>query len=92
MDVPPEVSTECSDSIFHCNRLTPTERKDCDCRLMKALRPECIPLTPTQRDKLVQLLIKHSDIFALQDEELGMKSIAEHKIDTEGCPPIKQYE
>ena len=86
----PEVSTGCSNGLFNCNRLTITEHGDRNHRWIQALRPECTPLTLTQRDELVHLLMKYGDVLALEDEDLGTTSITEHVIDTEGHPPINR--
>ena len=45
-------------------------------------------VSEVQKKGLVELLLQHSEAFALKDEELGETSIVEHAIDTKDAPPV----
>ena len=47
-------------------------------------------LEPHVADGLKQLLIKHADVFATSDEDLGRTNVVEHHIDTGNSAPIRQ--
>ena len=45
-------------------------------------------VSEVQKKGLVELLLRHSEAFALTDEELGETSIVEHAINTKDAPPV----
>lgn len=47
-------------------------------------------LTPTQRDKLRDLLASHQDAFSKTDSDYGYTTAVTHNIPTREAPPIKQ--
>ena len=47
-------------------------------------------LNALQVEKFKQLLKKSTDVFALNDSELGCTDIVSHSIDTGDKPPVKQ--
>ena len=67
---------------------TPPERL---AQLCHALQLDQTELTLAQRDSLVQVLACYSDVFALNDDELGTTHVVEHSIDTGEAQPIRQY-
>ena len=78
------VDTLCSNrsEVNNCNR---------DVHLCQALGVDAMKLTLTQKDELVKLLLQYSDVFALEEKELGVTSAAQHTIDTGDHPPIHQH-
>ena len=60
-------------------------------QLCHALQLDQTELTLAQRDSLVQVLACYSDVFALNDDELGTTHVVEHSIDTGEAQPIRQY-
>ena len=60
-------------------------------QLCRALRLDETGLTLSQRDRLASVLKTYSDVFALNDEELGTTSVVEHSIDTGDAEPVRQY-
>ena len=67
-------------------------RDDSQCcsKLIKALNLPASKLNSGETDKLKALLLKFSDVFALDDSELGRTSVVCHSIDTGDRKPIKQ--
>ena len=59
-------------------------------KLIKALNLPASKLNSGEMDKLKALLLKFSDVFALDDSELGRTSVVRHSIDTGDRKPIKQ--
>ena len=59
-------------------------------RLFAALQLDKGTLTDEQFQRLKGLIGENSDVFALQDSELGHTNLVEHKVDTGDHPPIKQ--
>ncbi|KAL1260059.1 hypothetical protein QQF64_007886 [Cirrhinus molitorella] len=47
-------------------------------------------LTETQRRKLQDLLVKHSDVFSNSDTDFGYTTAVTHSVPTGDAPPIKQ--
>ncbi len=47
-------------------------------------------LTETQRRKLQDLLVKHSDVFSRNDSNFGYTTAVTHSVPTGDAPPIKQ--
>ncbi len=47
-------------------------------------------LTETQRRKLQDLLVKHSDVFSRNDSDFGYTTAVTHSVPTGDAPPIKQ--
>ena len=47
-------------------------------------------LNREQREKVKQLLLRNSTLFAQDDCELGKTNVIKHKIKTDGTPPIRQ--
>ena len=60
-------------------------------QLCRALLLDETGLTLSQRDRLASVLKTYSDVFALNDEELGTTSVVEHSIDTGDAEPVRQY-
>ena len=59
-------------------------------QLIKLLDLPVGKLNPDELDQLKKLLIRSSDVFALNDNELGCTGLVKHTIDTGDHPPIKQ--
>ena len=93
---PKEITEQVPEADIQVNAL---EAKPCsvpyskerEVALMKALGMDVSKLTLEQRDELTRLVLSYQDVFAMEDEELGVTSLVEHKIDTQGATPIKQY-
>ena len=66
-------------------------RTERDAKLLRMLGIDATRLTLSQRDELVGLVLQYQDVFALDDEELGVTSVVQHQIDTGDATPIKQY-
>ena len=47
-------------------------------------------LTATQKEQLVNLLVKYKETLSLSKSDLGECNVLTHKIDTSNCAPIKQ--
>ena len=50
----------------------------------------CQNLSPVEKEQLYQLLIAYSDIFGMQQSDLGRTDCIRHKIDTGNAAPIRQ--
>ena len=87
--VPEGPSSEKRDLPLVC-RIEATE-PDRFAQLCRALRLDETGLTLSQRDRLASVLKTYSDVFALNDEELGTTSVVEHSIDTGDAEPVRQY-
>ena len=74
-----------------CSNRSESNNSDRDVRLCQALGVDAMRLTLTQKDELVKLLLQYSDVFALEEDELGATSAAQHAIDTGVHPPIHQH-
>ena len=62
-------------------------------RLSKLLQMLCHPLvklSPEENGQLKSLITEFSDVFALDDTELGCTNLVEHRIDTGAHTPIRQ--
>ena len=59
-------------------------------RLNHDLQLDSIKLTLTEHSQLSSLVVEFSDLFALDNSELGKTSLVSHCIDTGDSPPIKQ--
>lgn len=59
-------------------------------RLKAALDLQQGDLTQSHFDALEQLILRNSDVFALDDSELGCTGLVQHEIHTGDQPPIKQ--
>ena len=60
-------------------------------KLCTALRLSETPVKLEERDALAMLIARYQDVFALEGGELGVTHLTEHRIETEGAEPIKQY-
>ena len=60
-------------------------------QLLQSLELPVDKLGPAELDKLKEVLAESTDIFALDDSELGCTTIVRHAIHTENHPPIKQH-
>lgn len=58
--------------------------------LWKTVEESSEDLTPTEKDKLFQLLLEYGDIFAENASDLGHATKICHQIHTEGAPPVQQ--
>ena len=74
-----------------CSNRSESNNSDRDVCLCQALGVDAMRLTLTQKDELVKLLLQYSDVFALEEDELGATSAAQHAIDTGVHPPIHQH-
>ena len=63
---------------------------DCFQKIRESLNLDDQALTNEERAKLDDLLEEFSDIFALDDSELGCTNVVQHTIDTGNHSPIKQ--
>ncbi len=59
-------------------------------KLLKQIDLSESALTAEQKGKLMDLLYKHSAVFAADNLDLGRTSVVQHRIDTGDAPPIKQ--
>ena len=62
-------------------------------RIKKLLPVLCLPLeklTPEESDQLKALILEFSDVFALDDSELGCTNMVQHQIDMGEHTPIRQ--
>ena len=89
---PAKVTEGCEDGTGHCLTVTgetvnSPERLN---HLYAALKLDKGTLTDEQFRQLKELIGENSDLFALQDSELGHTSLVQHKVDTGDHPPIKQ--
>ena len=59
-------------------------------RLLKVLDMPVDKLNPVELEKLKEVLAESTDVFALDDSELGCTSLVQHSIDTGDQLPVKQ--
>ena len=59
-------------------------------RLLKVLDMPIDKLNPVELEKLKEVLAESTDVFALDDSELGCTSLVQHSIDTGDQLPVKQ--
>ena len=59
-------------------------------QLLQSLELPIDKLDPADLDKLKELLAESTDVFALDDSELGCTTLVPHAIHTENHQPIKQ--
>ena len=59
-------------------------------KLLKALDLPVDKLNPVELKKLKEVLAESTDVFALDDSELGCTSLVQHSIDTGDHHPVKQ--
>ena len=59
-------------------------------QLLQSLELPVDKLSPVELDKLKEVLAESTDIFALDDSELGCTNLVRHTIPTENHTPIKQ--
>ena len=57
---------------------------------MDALGIAAAELSGEQREQLTELVTEFSDVFALDDSELGCTNLVQHFIDTGDSPPVRQ--
>ena len=69
---------------------TNNDDPECFHKLLKALDLPESKLTPEEMTELKGLLKVSTDVFALNDSELGCTSVVHHSIDTGNHAPIKQ--
>ena len=50
----------------------------------------CVNLNEEEKQEFMQLLIKHQDVFAKSNDDLGTCNVTKHHIDTGQAKPIKQ--
>ena len=48
-------------------------------------------LSEEEHTRIVEFLCSNSDVFALDESELGCTDLVKHEIDTGDNPPIKQH-
>ena len=77
----PQVAALESQVVQDASRM---KRLNCDLQL------DSITLTPTEHSQLSSLVVEFSDLFVLDNSELGKTSLVSHRIDTGDSPPIKQ--
>lgn len=71
---------------------TPPElTEDRKLKLCAVLRMDETVLTLEQRDRMLEMLLRYHDTFALDDSELGVTQYTQHRIETGDEPPIRQY-
>ena len=87
--MPEGPSSEKRDLPLVC-RIEATE-PDRFAQLCRALRLDETGLTLSQRDRLASVLKTYSNVFALNNEELGTTSVVEHSINTGDAEPVRQY-
>ena len=90
-DLPP-ARGECQIVESSCAKVTVGEKLS-DKRkqdLLKALELNQSSLTSQQLHDLKAVMLEASDVFALDNSELGCTSLVKHTIDTGDHPPIKQ--
>ena len=75
-------------SCAHVEALQPDSQR-CH-KLLEALNLSACKLSPDELDKLKALVFDFSDVFALNDSELGKTRVVCHSIDTGEHKPIKQ--
>ena len=59
-------------------------------QLLQLLKMSSEKLLESQGQQLTQLIGEYSDVFALNDAELGCTNMVRHSIDTGDNPPVKQ--
>ena len=68
---------------------------DVQCRIPEHIKDmflrSCTHLTDEQSIEFTEVLIKFADIFAQNDNDLGLFTATEHTIDTGDAKPIKQW-
>ena len=69
---------------------TPDNSSECYEQLLKVLSLSESDVDPAQMAQLKKLLADNTDVFALNDAELGCTDLVQHVIETGSHPPIKQ--
>ena len=90
-----DVTRTCTESqkvASSCAKVTVEEKPNDERKhkLLEALKLERGDLTTKQFSDLKAIMLEASDVFALDNSELGCTSLVKHTIDTGDNPPIKQ--
>ena len=91
IDVPQTVDSELPHDHSRCATVkalvNSPERLE---KLLKALDLPVDKLNPVELEKLKEVLAESTDVFALDDSELGCTGLVQHSIDTGDHHPVKQ--
>ena len=94
MSVPYDPTEDNAEPVSYCQRVKSIVGDCCDERgerLLSLLGLSESDLSDEECEMVKRFLCANSDVFALDDSELGCTDLVQHKIDCGDHPPIKQH-